>query len=126
MDEFLFVYGKLKRNQPNEMSKLLHRNSIFIGNGYIYGRLYEIDHYPGIIFSAIKSEKVFGEILKLNPSIILKKLDEFEGAWPLYSENSEYKRLKGTTFFDNVTIDCWIYVYNRTVDESKRINSGIY
>jgi gamma-glutamylcyclotransferase (GGCT)/AIG2-like uncharacterized protein YtfP len=123
--ENLFVYGRLMSNQNNLMSSYLNNNTHFIGEGFIFGRLYDLGKYPGFIPSNNPDEKVFGEIYELtNAAEIFKVVDDFEESWPLYSEDSEYKRIIFPVFYNNNILKCWVYVYNWTVDENKQIKSG--
>jgi gamma-glutamylcyclotransferase (GGCT)/AIG2-like uncharacterized protein YtfP len=126
-NEYLFVYGNLKRNQNSLMSSYLNNNAKFIGDGYTLGRLYNLGSYPGYIPSTNSNEKVFGEIFELqNTGKILDVLDDFEESWPKFSEDAEYKRLELNVYFEDSELLCWVYVYNWAVDDNQLIKSGIY
>jgi len=126
MKEYLFVYGKLKHNQANEISEYLIKHSEFVGEGYVLGKLYNVGEYPGLIPSSENKEKVFGEIFELNALEIFQTLDKYEEAWPAYPDNAEFKRVVLEVHKNYKTILCWVYVFNRLPDESKRIISGIF
>ncbi len=76
---YLFVYGTLRRNLEYSMSHWLSRHAHFVDNGFTYGRLYEINHYPGMIRTTSGYEKVYGEVYRIdNPEYVLKILDGYE------------------------------------------------
>lgn len=121
----LFVYGKLKRTFSNPYAQLLRNKCIFTGEGFTYGKLYKVSDYPALVVSS--EGKVYGEIFEINNLEILKTLDTFEEAWPLYpADSAEYKRLAITVFMPDKEIECWAYIYNWPVNESSFIESGVF
>jgi gamma-glutamylcyclotransferase (GGCT)/AIG2-like uncharacterized protein YtfP len=125
--KYLFVYGKLKHDQHNEHSDYLSSLAYRMGNGFVFGRIYLInDKYPGLFLSNDSNEKVYGEIYKVNDPFIFDKLDKYEEACPKTKKNAEFKRVIGKPYFGVNVISCWIYVYNKLVDDSTLIKSGIF
>lgn len=126
MLRFLFVYGKLKSKFDNEGATLLKQKAQLISDAIVHGKLYNIGSYPGVILSNNKNDIVHGEIYQLSSENILVKLDEFEEAYPLYKSNAEYRRVKTNAFIKNISIECYIYEYNKSVDMFESISSGNY
>ena len=118
---YLFVYGTLLRDANNDMSQFLLQHANYIGKGFVYGRLYQVDWYPGAILTDKKSEKVFGHIYRiLEGTTLFETLDVYEGV-----EDGLYLRLSTRAYLDNDTeCKCWMYVYNRSIANLKRIDSG--
>ncbi|WP_298342852.1 gamma-glutamylcyclotransferase family protein [uncultured Algibacter sp.] len=124
--EYLFVYGTLQHDAKNNMSQFLCLNSNVLGKGYIYGRLYKISWFPGVILSTDTSEKVYGTLFKLHTtSEILHFLDEYEGFIDSNIEESLFRREITTVFLENGnSIDAWVYIYNQNIENKQRILSG--
>jgi len=115
----LFVYGTLKSTSaPNAEQKFLLKNSIKMGNGSIPGRLYRInDNYPGAVVIKGSKERVRGEIYNLKrPTVVLKRLDIYEGCSPKDTKPTEFKRVLQSVQMDNKEfVFCWVYLYNKPV-----------
>ena len=126
----IFVYGTLRRNHSSSMYHLLARYSDFIGDGYVNGKLYEINNYPGIILSKNKNEIVYGEVYKIHNSsleYVLHTLDEYEECSDSFPEPHEYKRvITDVTLMDGRKMKSWIYEYNLKTDSLEYIKSGNY
>ena len=94
---YLFVYGTLRKEFDLELSKEIEEDIVYIGNAAINGELYDIGEYPAALPSDDKNSKILGEIYKVNhPRKIFKLLDEYEGFDKNHLENSEYYRRKET------------------------------
>jgi gamma-glutamylcyclotransferase (GGCT)/AIG2-like uncharacterized protein YtfP len=126
--EYVFVYGTLMRNVNNNMSRFLQANARFIGDAYIYGKLYEVNEYPGAIMSIDPSERVCGNIFEIrNVEAVFKALDEYEGIGAGNPTCYEYVRTQVTAYLeDHTEITTWFYVYNFSTESLKRIVSGRY
>lgn len=124
----LFVYGTLLHKVDSRMANFLKANAQKIGSGYMYGQLYEIDGYPGVIKSADKNEKVIGNIFELEDTDkVLKELDQYEEVGPEFEQPNEYKREQVTAYFDDgKNMNCWVYTYNHSIEKLTRIESGDY
>ncbi|RIV22251.1 gamma-glutamylcyclotransferase [Fibrisoma montanum] len=48
--DLLFVYGTLRRGAHNETATYLHQRSTYVGTGYLPGKLFEVDWYPGAVY----------------------------------------------------------------------------
>ena len=123
MDNLLFVYGTLMQKFNGYSPIKLEHYGEYICDGYIHGRLYEIDKYPGLVLSWNPNEKVYGEIFMLkNFETAIDKLDKYEDFFPNSDENSLYLRQVKEIFIERDSIKkAWVYIYNKDVDEEKRI-----
>ena len=126
--EYLFVYGTLLKDFESYMSKFLDKNSEFIGTGYFNGKLYEISWYPGAVLSNIPTEKVYGHLFKiLNKEKTFKILDDYEGIVDTAEHSNEYIRVLIDAYLDsNKAIKTWVYIYNRSTENLRLIQSGNY
>lgn len=78
-EQFLFVYGTLRRDTNGQMYHLLARNADFVGEATFQGKLYKVDYYPGIVPSEDADDLVLGEVYRLrNPNYVLSHLDQYE------------------------------------------------
>lgn len=125
--EYLFVYGKLKTTQGGIVSAFLQNNAKLLGNGYMHGLLYNLGSYPGVIATNNCNNKVWGEIFEIeNTKKVFDVIDDFEEAWPLVTNDPEYSRKMIDVYYKNITLPCWVYVYNWAVDDDKLIVGGEY
>lgn len=126
MNNYLFVYGTLMKKYNGYKPFNLEQLGDFVCNAFVYGRLYEIDFYPGLVLSTNENEKVFGEIYSLNNfEDTIKKLDEYEDYFLNNLKNSLYKREILKTYLENGrTMEAWVYIFIKDIDEKKRIISG--
>ncbi len=129
-DEYLFVYGTLRRNLGKPTYNLLANGADFIGNGYLFGKLYEIDNYPGLKISqsgAKGRDKVFGEIYRLRNINIFNVLDDYEECSNKHPKPHEYVRTKTRAYLDNgKKLNVWVYEYNYDTKNLEQIKSGNY
>ena len=125
---YLFVYGTLQRESRSPMATFLLRHAEVAERGYIYGRLYEVDSYPGAIPGNPGEGKVFGTLLKLRtPETVFRVLDEYEEIGEQYPEPHEYRRVVIPVITESgEEKPCWIYLYNHPVDNLEHIPSGDY
>ena len=89
-NEFLFVYGSLKKGFDNH--KLLQKYAKRIGKASTVGKfaMYEdsFGNYPYLVKEPIT--KVIGELYEIKRKELLDKIDEFEGA-PEYYQRKKIK-----------------------------------
>jgi gamma-glutamylcyclotransferase (GGCT)/AIG2-like uncharacterized protein YtfP len=124
--DLIFVYGTLSRRFDHPMSKLLSRSAEFLGEGRCPGRLYLVAHYPGLLRAASPDDVVFGELYRMrDPAALLAELDEYESCGPIFDPPTLYLReTLPVTLADGSVMEAWTYIYNRPVEEAKRIASG--
>ena len=125
----MFVYGTLRRGLGRPVEQLYPGLVRYVGTGHVRGALYEIDGYPGLVPDGSSDSLIHGEIYALeDPIFVLGELDDYEECSDRFPEPREYVRSVLTVLVDRgKTQDCWVYVYNRTVDDGcALIVSGNY
>lgn len=128
MSEYLFVYGTLiSEYAPPEIEETVKKLK-YIGDGFVYGRLYDLGEYPGAILGNSAKTKIFGRIYQLpTDTDVLQKLDEYEEFYPHRLHKNLFVRKKTTVFLDEgKKIKAWIYEYNQEIDSTQVIESGNY
>jgi gamma-glutamylcyclotransferase (GGCT)/AIG2-like uncharacterized protein YtfP len=122
----LFVYGTLMRGFDHPMAKLLAREADYEGTARFRGRLYLIQHYPGLIASDDPADIVHGEVFALRrPAELLATLDDYESCGAGFAAPTEYLReLLPVTREDGAVLQAWTYVYNWPVAGKPWIRSG--
>jgi gamma-glutamylcyclotransferase (GGCT)/AIG2-like uncharacterized protein YtfP len=122
----LFVYGTLMRGFDHPMARLLSTHADFLGSATCRGRLYLVQHYPGLLLSDASSDLVYGELFRLRaPDELLREFDMYEACGEGFPEPTEYLRgLIDVTLADGTGEKAWTYVYNWPVADLPRIESG--
>lgn len=127
MKDLLFVYGTLLGSLSNSMTDFLKRESVFIGEAYLKGRLYDLGRYPGVVVQNDSPYEVFGHVYQLrNPEEALKVLDYYEDIPDGKQTTSEYIRALTPVRIENNYQHCWVYMYNKPTANLKEIESGNY
>jgi len=123
--EYLFVYGTLMKGFTNPFADKLNKLSDFVGKGSFPGLLYQVDWYPGAVYSEKSGFAVFGEIYKLqNPPQLLRELDEYEDVFEDESVSLYVRRVIPVKTENQKFLDCWVYLYNQPVADLAVITSG--
>lgn len=127
-EEYIFVYGTLRRDCGGAMSAWLARHAVFLGMGFFQGKLYEVGSYPGAVPDPEKHNRVLGELYRMHdPEFALTKLDDYEECSARFPEPHEYKRSKSEiTLPEGGSVLAWVYVYNFPVGRLERIHSEDY
>lgn len=125
-EEYLFVYGTLRRDTGNNMYHLLARYATFVGEATYQGLLFKIDYYPGVVPSDDPTHHVRGEVYRLLDSgLVLSQLDRYEECGPGFPEPTEYVRKKQEVSLCNgEKLVAWVYIYNRSTEKFPLIPSG--
>ncbi len=127
VEEYLFVYGTLRRDCGNDLHRLIARNSDYVGMATYQGQMYQVADYPGIIPSEDKKDQVVGELYLLSNTIkLLNVLDEYEEFDPESSAKSLFIREHVTVKLKGKEITSFAYLYNKKIDPKTRIASGDY
>ena len=125
--EYLFVYGTLMKGFDNPFAEKLNKQSVFVGNGSFPGLLYQVDWYPGAVYSEEGGFRVFGEIYKIeNAPELIKELDEYEDVFEDESVSLYVRRIVSIKMENDGVLDCWVYLYNQPVADLKQIESGLF
>lgn len=114
------------RGFDHPMSKLVSSGADFLGEASCRGKLYMVAHYPGLLHSADADDIVFGELFQLRkPDELMAALDDYESIGPDHPQPTLYLRERvAVTLADGTASEAWTYIYNKPVDETKRIRSG--
>ncbi len=116
---YLFVYGTLLSTEYNHLTI---KGSKLIGEGSIYGKLFDIGNYP-----ALKEGEnvIIGELYDID-NLTLKKCDELEGYNQDDPENSPYIRKSVIVCLDKEELCADVYYCNFETTHYKEIESGNY
>lgn len=113
MNEYLFVYGTLRKNYDLKLKNRVAKDLQYIGKGKVGARLYDLGRYPGAVKD--KYSEVIGDVFLLSDSEkVLNFLDDYEGDG--YERKNEKIRLRSGKF-----ITAWMYWYRGVVKEEQRI-----
>lgn len=126
MNDLLFIYGTLL-DEDNEYAVYLKKNSKPYLYGKVKGKLFDLGEYPGAILSDEGNQYIYGNILKINdPEKVFPLIDNYEGFGQHQPQPNEFIRI--TTLIETETglADCWIYLYNLSVEGLTRIEDGWY
>ena len=129
MNRFLFVYGTLRQGLPNDYAQFLGNRAHHKGLASVRARMYEISGYPGIIPSRDHRDQGRGDLYELlSPESVLTYLDAYEGyAESARPETCDYlRREMNVHLLNGQTLKAWVYLYNREVDDRKRVHGGDY
>lgn len=90
-DDLLFVYGTLRRGSDHANAARLARESVWLGQASVAGRLIALGWYPALIPGGAGG--VTGDVVRLiDPASSWPWLDIFEGCGPDDAEPHEYRR----------------------------------
>ncbi|MGZ4968124.1 MAG: gamma-glutamylcyclotransferase family protein [Methylobacter sp.] len=125
-EEYIFVYGTLRRAANNQMHQLLAKYAEFVDDASYCGKLYKIDYYPGAVPSDDPNDAVQGEVYRIRQAdIVLPLFDRYEECGPEFPEPNEYSRRKQTVLLNNGrTVTAWVYIYNHPTKGLALVESG--
>lgn len=127
-EDYLFVYGTLRKAASPQALALLSKHCDFHADGWVQGRLYEVAGYPGVVDSRCPTDRVVGELYHVSgkPSV-LAALDYYEECTDQFPQPHEYIRCRRpVSMTDGLVVQAWIYLYNRDVEQLMPISSGDY
>ena len=123
-DEFIFVYGTLRRACSTGAHATYLTGARFIDRAKIRGKLFRVSYYPALVLDET-ADWVIGEVYQLASAQQLERLDAYEECtYPALPEQ-EYQRLTvqvQTGAGDSLSV--WVYAYQRTVNGLALIASG--
>ena len=125
-DDYLFVYGTLRKAFNLHLFKQIENDIQWLGLSEIRGKLYDLGYYPGAVQE--DNSIITGDVFRLiYPRKVLAILDEYEGYDPANEIQSLFVREKESILLTNgKDIEAWVYWYNRSVKEKRRIDCGDY
>jgi gamma-glutamylcyclotransferase (GGCT)/AIG2-like uncharacterized protein YtfP len=120
MKSCLFVYGTLRKGQPNAFAAHLERVAVWLGPARLRARLYHLGHYPGAVASRSAAGSVLGDVYRLPAQEqCLRLLDEYEG--PDFSRRRARVRLAA-----GGVLTVWYYAYTGPLAGAHFIRDGDY
>lgn len=123
-DEFIFVYGTLRRGCTTGAHATYLADARFIDCAKIHGKLFRVSYYPALVVDE-HADWVVGEVYQLPSAEQLARLDAYEECtYPAVPEQ-EYQRLRvqvQTAAGDYLSV--WVYAYQRTCKGLELIASG--
>ncbi|WLR52727.1 gamma-glutamylcyclotransferase [Bacillus tianshenii] len=111
---FVFVYGTLRRNEPNDF--LLKDATLIAEQAWTYGEMYETNDYYPVLFSS-EEERVYGELYAVTDEQ-LRKLDVLEG-YKDEGENNLYDRHLQQVYTDTAVYEANVYVLHSNYETMK-------
>lgn len=128
MKEHLFAYGTLLPEiVTGKLARIVSQLS-YLGKAHVFGKLYKLKHYPTLVQDNSQT-KVFGKVFEFpeDDSFLLRALDKYEGYEARDLANSLFVRKKTTaTLESGEELECWLYVYNQSLEGAVQIQSGDY
>jgi gamma-glutamylcyclotransferase (GGCT)/AIG2-like uncharacterized protein YtfP len=119
---WVFVYGTLKRGQPNH--SLLAPFVREVREGRVTGTLVDLGAYPGLVPG---QGIVRGELLRLEPGgVALRRLDDLEGFFGPGDLRNEYERLLVAVETGGGPLEAWAYRYAGPVEGVPRLPGGVW
>jgi len=114
----LFAYGTLQPGlAPAEIAPIVAKLRL-IGEGFLFGKLYDLGSYPGAIIDPASAWVIYGMVHQLPGSAeILASLDSYEG--PDYVRIAQH-----VTLVEGGGFNCWVYDYQGRPSEDCFIESG--
>lgn len=112
------------------MASAVGKHAIRVGRAYFGGKLFDLGEYPGAVPSALPSDRVVGELHRIEPgqdAALFAELDRYEGWDPRRPSAGEFVRVRAAIESETGgRVEAWIYTYNRPTERLKRIASGDY
>lgn len=122
-ENFLFVYGTLRRGHDGPMARWLAERSRFIGLATAAGRLYRVADYPG--FAPGGEGRVVGDLLALaDGAATLAALDDYEECSDRFPDPHEYRRERIVAEGPDGAVTTWTYIYARPTEGLALIEHG--
>ena len=111
--DYLFVYGTLRNGFNLELKDKVSDELKYIGKAKLEASLYNIGEYPGAVNDK-SGKEIWGEIFTvMNPEIVFKVLDEYEGFDANNISESEFVREKSRVKLESGKFtNAWVYWYN--------------
>ncbi len=126
-NEYLFVYGTLRRALERPMQRAFAPFVEFRGEGFVEGRLWDLGYYPALEHRP-GFERVRGELYELQDApAAFAILDAYEECRPEDPPPTEYVRRRVAAEFQNgARVEAWTYVYNWPLTHARLIPGGDY
>ena len=124
-ERHVFVYGTLRKGGANDITQLAPAPR-FVGGGAIWGTLYHLGAYPGLVLggaaTGVARSAVVGEVYFISRALE-RRLDEIEGLYP--SPNGEYIKREVSVEVAGNRVVCLVYeIASSQVKNRQVITSG--
>jgi gamma-glutamylcyclotransferase (GGCT)/AIG2-like uncharacterized protein YtfP len=127
-NQYLFVYGTLRKDAEHEMYNVLASHTSFVGMATVRGDLYSLGDYPGLVPCRDTVNLVKGELYEIDTDMLehtLGLLDDYEGIGQKDPLPHEYHReLLPAILNGDRQVEAWAYVLNRGLEGLSQIRSG--
>lgn len=119
----LFVYGTLRQGFDGAIARQLHAVSRHVGIGTVWGKLYRVADYPGLVPGP--QGQVIGDLFALpDPAATLALLDDYEECSDQHPAPHEYRRERLIVETANGPATAWTYIYARDTNMLPLIAGG--
>ncbi len=123
----LFAYGTLMPGYAPPAMRAIVAAARVVGRATMPGRLYHLGAYPGM--AEDPGGVVHGVLLEWTHGAwegraVLEVLDEYEGCPDGVSSALFVRRLGTATLETGEAVSCWVYLYNRSTQHARWIESG--
>jgi gamma-glutamylcyclotransferase (GGCT)/AIG2-like uncharacterized protein YtfP len=117
---YLFAYGSLRKPLKHSLHRMLEQYATFSGKATFRGKLYDLGRYPGAVSSTRNSDRVVGELYRIEDSRrVFRSLDEYEG--------KSFKRKRVLVLLETGSkTRAWTYLYTGSTRGRPLIRSGDY
>lgn len=123
----IFVYGSLRSGFQNPAYGYISKHFTLVSQAKVKGKLFDMGSYP-VAVPTHDDTYIIGELYQHNKpadfSWAIGQLDDYEGVTPDEDDVQLYTREKTTAYYDDKTIDAWIYWYTGATDGQPIIPSG--
>lgn len=128
---YLLVYGTLRPPFANPFAQFLRQHGRYVGEATFPGLLLNLGesnplNYPGAVYQPDRDTSVTGTVYDISghKQAILTYLDDYEGVGDAFDQPNEYVRAVIPARYHDTRIDCWVYLYNHSIDGKPIIASG--
>jgi gamma-glutamylcyclotransferase (GGCT)/AIG2-like uncharacterized protein YtfP len=122
----LFVYGSLRSGFKNPAYEYLTRYFTYAGEAMVKGIFFDAETHP-VAIASNNDDMIVGELYSINNedefSWAFEQLDDYEGVNVEVGETPLYKRTLVQVFQEDKIIDAWVYWFNGSVDNLKKIET---
>lgn len=125
---YLFVYGYLM--SKNRVIKALGVPDMpvkLIGEAYVFGNLFQIEGFPGLVYDNRRNRRAYGEVYLLRQQKdFFREMDAYELSYPNYQgdDSAYHRRIRPAHLADGRILSCWVYEYIQPTDHLEQIKSG--
>ncbi|MEN0039433.1 MAG: gamma-glutamylcyclotransferase family protein [Cellvibrio sp.] len=123
-DEFIFVYGTLRRACPTGAHDKYLAGARFVARAKIKGTLFKVSYYPALVIDDTAAW-VIGEVYQLVSNAQLAALDAYEECSYPAQPGQEYQRQKVSVLTGaGEELSVWVYAYQHPIAHLEVIASG--